>query len=64
MALDGLTNDSGKLADRLVAQGRVVSASGRPIGGTRVVLYAWPVASVLSKVRLGQRVPVEWVVCG
>jgi hypothetical protein len=52
---------SGPLAGSLAAQGRLVSPNGRVIGGARVVLYAWPVTSVVSEIRPGQRVPLKIV---
>ena len=52
---------SGPLAGSLAAKGRLVSPNGRAIEGAKVVLYAWPVTSVVSKIRHGQRVPLKIV---
>jgi len=45
----------------IAAQGRLVGAAGRPVAGARIVLYAWPADSVVSRLRPGQRVPLRIV---
>ena len=49
------------LAGSIAAQGQLAGVSGPAVGGVRVVLYAWPVTSVVSKVRPGQPVPLKVV---
>jgi hypothetical protein len=52
---------AGALAGDTVAQGHLIGANGRAVSGALVVVDAWPDASVLSKLRPGQRVPVKQV---
>ena len=52
---------SSPLTGTIAAQGRLVGAGGNAIQGARVILYAWPADSIVSKLKDGQLVPVRTV---
>ena len=52
---------SSPLAGMVAAQGRLVGAGGSAVPGARVILYAWPPDSIVSKLKDGQLVPVRTV---